>query len=144
MSAVKMLKWIFAGLLIIMGTAFFALSADVDPENPAQMQCLNSEKSHTMILAGQEAFDRGKYSQSLNYFKKAIQADSTSEKAWSWYNITLSYALAEMSKQITYPEFTTPQKANEADEEWLEVNPMEEDGTKTNDLKEKDGNSDGC
>ncbi|MCK5544397.1 MAG: hypothetical protein KAI35_04210 [Desulfobulbaceae bacterium] len=57
-----------------------------------------------MIRAGREAFDRGKYLQARSFFQKAIQADVKNKKAWRWYNVTLSFALAKQSKNISYPD----------------------------------------
>jgi len=48
-----------------------------------------------MLKAGKEYYRRGKYLDAKNYFRKAIQADHTSKKAWRYYEQTVVFALAE-------------------------------------------------
>ncbi len=48
-----------------------------------------------MIRFGKQAYDRGKYLDAKNYFRKAIQADPTSSAAWRFYDQAVIFALAE-------------------------------------------------
>jgi tetratricopeptide (TPR) repeat protein len=48
-----------------------------------------------MILAGKEYYERGRYLDAKNFFRKAIEADPKSLKAWRYYDQTVVFALAE-------------------------------------------------
>ncbi len=48
-----------------------------------------------MIAAGKEYYVRGKYLDAKNFFRKAIEADPRSQKAWRYYDQTMVFALAE-------------------------------------------------
>jgi len=48
-----------------------------------------------MIRHGQEAYQRGKYLDAKEYFRKAVQADPSSVAAWAYYDQTVIFALAE-------------------------------------------------
>jgi hypothetical protein len=52
-----------------------------------------------MIRFGEEAYARGKYLDAKEYFRKAIQADPTSQKAWGYYDLAAIFALAEKAEQ---------------------------------------------
>ena len=74
---------------------------------------VGKEFSSRMVRAGKEFFDRGKFLDARTFFKKAIKADVNNENAWRWYNITLSYALAEQSKKIIYPDVPSSSASDE-------------------------------
>jgi len=48
-----------------------------------------------MLRLGKEYYSRGKYLDAKNYFRRAIEADMTSKKAWRYYDQTVVFALAE-------------------------------------------------
>ena len=48
-----------------------------------------------MIRHGQEAYQRGKYLDAKEYFRKAVQADPSSVAAWAYYDQAVIFALAE-------------------------------------------------
>ena len=48
-----------------------------------------------MIRFGKEAYLRGKYLDAKEYFRKAVQADPASQKAWRYYDLASVFALAE-------------------------------------------------
>jgi tetratricopeptide (TPR) repeat protein len=104
--------------------------------------CLDQELCQVMLRAGKEAFERGKYSQALSYFKKAIQADTRSDKAWHWYNIALSYALAEQSRQISYPDLKMPESKGDSGGKATEQVPLEEN--QVPDDMENEEDMEGC
>jgi hypothetical protein len=54
-----------------------------------------------MLRFGEEAYSRGKYLDAKAYFRKAIQADPTSQKAWGYYDLAAIFALAEKAEQNT-------------------------------------------
>jgi hypothetical protein len=54
-----------------------------------------------MLRFGEEAYSRGKYLDAKEYFRKAVQADPTSQKAWGYYDLAVIFALAEKAEQKT-------------------------------------------
>ena len=48
-----------------------------------------------MVRHGQEAYQRGKYLNAKEFFRKAIQADPSSVAAWAYYDQAVIFALAE-------------------------------------------------
>ena len=48
-----------------------------------------------MIRFGKQAYDRGKFLDAKAYFREAIQADSASDVAWHYYDLSVVSALAE-------------------------------------------------
>jgi hypothetical protein len=48
-----------------------------------------------MLRFGKEAYQRAKYLDAKEYFRKAVQADPTSLVAWRYYDQALIFALAE-------------------------------------------------
>ncbi len=54
-----------------------------------------------MLRFGEEAYARGKYLDAKEFFRKAIQADPTSQKAWVYYDLTAIFAIAEKAEQNT-------------------------------------------
>ena len=115
---------LLSGALLLFGFLFLAVVPCTVrcQEDKSKGLCADKELCALMLRAGKEAFERGKYIEARSFFKKAIQADANVEKAWRWYNITLSYALAEQSRTILYPDIapsTAPeQKEPESDIEF--------------------------
>lgn len=73
---------------------FLLLPATVSAEESAQ-KGIDKELCATMIRHGQEAYQRGKYLDAKEYFRKAVQADPTSTAAWAYYDQAVIFALAE-------------------------------------------------
>jgi len=48
-----------------------------------------------MLRFGKQYYMRGKYLDAKEYFRKAVQADPTSQKAWQYYDLATIFALAE-------------------------------------------------
>jgi tetratricopeptide (TPR) repeat protein len=48
-----------------------------------------------MLRFGVEAYERGRYLDAKEYFRKAVQADPTSADAWKYYDQSVISALAE-------------------------------------------------
>jgi len=66
-----------------------------------------------MIRFGKEAYQRGKYLDAKEYFRKAIQADPTSSMAWTSYDQAVIFALAEKVEKdanIILPDVSTKQE----------------------------------
>ena len=51
-----------------------------------------------MLRKGQESFGRSKFNEAKDFFRKAVQADPTSQKAWSYYDLSLFYTVGEQYK----------------------------------------------
>lgn len=51
--------------------------------------------SSKMLQFGKEAYQRGKYLDAKEYFRKAIKADPSSMEAWVFYDQSVIFALAE-------------------------------------------------
>jgi len=63
-----------------------------------------------MIRHGQEAYQRGKYLDAKEYFRKAVQADPSSVSAWAYYDQAVIFALAEKVEKdanLTMPGTST-------------------------------------
>jgi hypothetical protein len=54
-----------------------------------------------MIRFGKQAYERGKYLDAKEYFRKAVQADPFSTAAWKHYDLSVIYALAEKVNKDT-------------------------------------------
>jgi len=59
---------------------------------------VDSERSALMLRKGQESFSRSKFNEAKDFFRKAVQADPTSQKAWSYYDLSLFYTVGEQYK----------------------------------------------
>lgn len=63
-----------------------------------QAYTVDPELCALMLRKGREAFSRGKYTEAKDLFRKAIQADPNSQKAWSNYDLAQMYSVAEQFK----------------------------------------------
>jgi len=72
-----------------------ALAEDAAASAPEKKQCAE------MIRFGKQAYERGKYLNAKEYFRKAVQADPTSTAAWRHYDLSVIYALAEKVNKNT-------------------------------------------
>lgn len=54
-----------------------------------------------MLQFGKQAYERGRYLDAKGYFRKAVQADPTSDKAWQHYDMATIFALAEKVEKNT-------------------------------------------
>ena len=52
-----------------------------------------------MLRFGKESYQRGKYLDAKEYFRKAVQADPKSEVAWHFYDLASIFALAEKAEK---------------------------------------------
>lgn len=70
-----------------------------------------------MIRHGQEAYQRGKYLDAKEYFRKAVQADPSSVPAWTYYDQAVIFALAEKVEKdanLVMPDTSTRSKQQTA------------------------------
>jgi hypothetical protein len=62
-------------------------------------QCVDEALCAKMLAFGKQAYTRGKYLDAKEYFRRAVMADPTSMKAWSFYDLASTFALAEKVEQ---------------------------------------------
>ena len=63
-----------------------------------------------MLRFGQQSYERGRYLDAKEYFRKAVQADPTSMKAWTYYDMTVIFGLAEKVEKnasLVLPDVST-------------------------------------
>ena len=75
------------------------LGVAVEAEVKKPSQCIDKELCAEKLRFGKEAFMRGKYNQAKVYFQEAVQADPTNLRAWSYYDLTIMYDVAEQVKR---------------------------------------------
>ncbi|MCG6879190.1 MAG: hypothetical protein LJE96_08610 [Deltaproteobacteria bacterium] len=75
-------------------TLFLLFPVTVTAEESAP-KALDKSLCSKMIRHGQEAYQRGKYLDPKEFFRKAVQADPTSMTAWAYYDQAVIFALAE-------------------------------------------------
>ena len=67
-----------------------------------------------MLNFGKQAYERGRYLDAKEYFRKAVQADPASTVAWRYYDLATVFALAEKVEQnanLTAPGVSTRSEA---------------------------------
>ena len=80
------------GLLL---TLFLFLPTTVPAEEASPQEGIDKALCEKMIRHGQEAYERGKYLDAKEFFRKAVQADPSSLNAWAYYDQAVIFALAE-------------------------------------------------
>ncbi len=87
----KVLLKALTGLFL---TLLFLFPQVAPAEDPSQK---SNDKATCIKLVrhGQEAYQRGKYLDAKEFFRKAIQADPSSIAAWAYYDQAVIFALAE-------------------------------------------------
>lgn len=76
----KFLSKSLTGLLLTL----FLLFPPVAPAEESSRKGTDKDYCATMIRHGQEAYQRGKYLDAKEYFRKALQADPSSAAAWAY------------------------------------------------------------
>ena len=104
---------IFTGLFL---TLFLLLPPAVSAEESSRK---GPDKAFCakMIRHGQEAYQRGKYLDAKEYFRKAVQADPSSVSAWAYYDQAVIFALAEKVEKdanLVMPDTSTRSKEQTA------------------------------
>ena len=90
MKGKMLLSYLVAFLLIFLS---FALSKSVESQK-ARVSPREKALCSKMIRFGKEALMRKRYEEAREYFRKAIQADPDSEKAWRLYDQAVISSLA--------------------------------------------------
>lgn len=94
MTAKKLLP--ILGLVLALAVGL-ALAAGADVEKPAA--CVNKKLCAEKLRFGVEAYNRGRYIEAKAYFRQAVQADPNNIRAWSYYDLSIMYDLAEQVKR---------------------------------------------
>jgi len=79
-------------LFLLVSVAFLPRIAQTEEQKaivPDKARC------GEMIRFGKQAYDRGKFLDAKSYFRQAVQADSASDVAWHYYDLSVVSALAE-------------------------------------------------
>jgi hypothetical protein len=92
----KNLLAVITGLAIFWGG--FTLPAYSQGTSAGQAFPVDPDNSALLLRKGKEAFSRARYGEAKEYFRKAIQADPHSQKAWSYYDLAQLYTVAEQFK----------------------------------------------
>ena len=79
-------------LFLLVSVAFLPRTARA--ENPKAI-VPDKARCREMIQFGKQAYDRGKFLDAKAYFREAVQADSASDVAWHYYDLSVVSALAE-------------------------------------------------
>ncbi len=80
---------------LLSGMVFFQGASAENKKGPDQALCAE------MIRFGTQAYQRGKFLDAKEYFRKAVQADPTSSAAWTHYDLSVISALAEKVNKNT-------------------------------------------
>ncbi len=87
---------IVLGLVLALGVGL-TLAVQADVKKPED--CKNSQLSAQKLRYGVEAFNRSQFRQAKGYFREAVQADPSSAKAWSYYDLCVMYDVADQVKR---------------------------------------------
>ena len=66
-----------------------------------------------MLRYGKQSYERGKYLDAKEYFRKAVTADPTSLTAWRYYDQAVIFGLAEKVEKnadLVFPDVSTRQE----------------------------------
>lgn len=99
----------------IIGTVLllFFLSSPVFAQQKAKPCTPSKELCAKMLRFGKEAYIRGKYLDAKEFFRKAVQADPSSMKAWQFYDLAVIFGLAEKvekNNKLIMPDRSTRQE----------------------------------
>jgi tetratricopeptide (TPR) repeat protein len=91
----KLLPLVLTALLLFGFSAFTRAASAEEPKPLIPDKALCAK----MLQFGKQAYERGKYLDAKEYFRKAVQADPTSQVAWRYYDMAVIFALAEKTEQ---------------------------------------------
>jgi hypothetical protein len=77
----------------LLTTGIFLPFSNVAAQDPKPL--VDKEEAAEMIRFGIQSYQRSKYLDAKEYFRKAIQSDPDSAAAWRYYDLAVIYALAE-------------------------------------------------
>jgi len=71
------------------------------PAADARGPATDTARCEEMIRFGKQAYERSRYLDAKEFFRKAVQADPSSKAAWRHYDLSVIYALAEKVNKNT-------------------------------------------
>lgn len=92
----------FSRLMIVLGLVLalgVGLTLAVQAEVKKPDACKDAQLCANKLRFGVEAFNRSQYRKAKVYFRQAVQADPSSIKAWSYYDLCVMYDAADQVKQ---------------------------------------------
>ncbi len=85
------------GFAVVLGVG---VSLAVEAEEVKKPEiCLDKQLCAEKLRHGTEAFNRGRFSEAKAFFRQAVTADPTSNKAWAYYDLCVMYDTAEQVKR---------------------------------------------
>ena len=93
----RLLSLVLAGVFL---APFFSLSS-LSMGEETKVFVPDKALCAKMLRFGRQAYQRGKYLDAKEYFRKAIQADPNSAVAWRYYDVVTIFALAEKVEKNT-------------------------------------------
>ncbi len=86
-------------VMAVVAAAGIAVALGVSAGVKVPAQCVNKKLCEENLRHGLEAFNRGRYSEAKAFFREAVKADPSSIKAWSFYDLSVMYDVAEQVKR---------------------------------------------
>ena len=91
---------VFCCALFLITTALFSLPPNGLAEDQPSI-IPDKDLCAKMLRFGRQSYERGRYLDAKEYFRKAVQADPNSLAAWRFYDMATIFALAEKVEKNT-------------------------------------------
>jgi len=95
---VKIRKIVFVMLSIMAGIVMGMNTGLIQKAAADEKGHQDTDRCAFLIRKGKESFSRARYGEAKEHFRQAIQADPASSKAWSYYDLSMIYTVAEQFK----------------------------------------------
>ncbi|MDM8548628.1 hypothetical protein QUF72_01070 [Desulfobacterales bacterium HSG2] len=86
---------VFAALFMLAGIIMLASTGCTRQAESGKELRPEQDRCALMMRKGKESFARSHYEEANKYFRQAVQADPASQDAWSYYDLSLVYTVAE-------------------------------------------------
>ena len=109
--------FVIIGLMFLLITGLGFRESQAQGPQSGQAYSLDPELCALMLRKGKESFSRARYGEAKDFFRRAIQADPNSPKAWSHYDLAQMYSVAEQFKnhgRIVQSSAPTAEQISEA------------------------------
>ncbi|MBW2011890.1 MAG: hypothetical protein JRI32_09705 [Deltaproteobacteria bacterium] len=94
----KIRKIVFVMLSIMAGIVMGMDTGLIRQASAGEEVHSDPDRCAFLIRKGKESFSRARYGEAKEHFRQAIQADPASSKAWSYYDLSMIYTVAEQFK----------------------------------------------
>lgn len=137
----KVKSIIFAVSFILVNVIMLASTGCTRQAESGKELRTGQDRCALMIRKGKEAFVRSHYEEANKYFRQAVRADPASQDAWSYYDLSFIYSIAEqfknhgriMTSTAPSPEVSAPPSSETPDagtetspQNTIEAEPSEE------------------